>query len=310
MCRIQPVPRRKQSAALRHVVSGSVAKDVWADMQARPLAKLLQATPDERRWFWWTLDEHKVLAAALILASLGKVGFVYHSPPDLPGVGQPALVELLRAICGEGLAGGLSMVQSLVDPAMEANAESLTEAGFEAIAELIYMGLAVTAPPVESGPAGDNWTFRNGREFAMTELTAVIRATYRDALDCPRLSGTRQMADVIKSHRNTGQFSPEWWWLLACDDVPAGCVLMNRTSRQGVAEVVYMGVVPEFRGKGIGGILMGRAISTLHENNCDTLRLAVDSRNIYAKRLYDRFGFEEMYRKRCFAVLAEGVKSV
>ena len=57
-----------------------------------------------------------------------------------------------------------------------------------------------------------------------------------------------------------------------------------------------IGVHPKFRGKGLGKILLGKSTEVLRGQEAQNFTLGVDSVNIPAVRLYERFGFETISR--------------
>ena len=51
-------------------------------------------------------------------------------------------------------------------------------------------------------------------------------------------------------------------------------------------------IVPEFRGRGVGSLIMGEFVDGLR-GRVDGLRLGVHPENKHAIRLYEKFGFEQ-----------------
>jgi mycothiol synthase len=148
-----------------------------------------------------------------------------------------------------------------------------------------------------------DWRFLDYRRFRRSRLLDTIRRTYEDTLDCPRLTGVRSLNDVLASHRAAGIYQPKWWWLALRNGEAAGCILVNAAKTPFTAEIVYMGAAKEFRGKGLGIAMLQHARRETQREGVQRLRLSVDANNVYAKRLYERFGFVKTGRKRCFALL-------
>src|SRR5262249_18196923 len=112
--------------------------------------------------------------------------------------------------------------------------------------------------------------------------------------DCPALNGMREMDDVIAGHMATGDFDPNLWWVLCQENQPMAVLLLSRVPQGSTMELVYLGILPEARGKGFGDFLMQRALATAFSDNRENLSLAVDSRNRPALRLYYRHGMRRI----------------
>lgn len=234
------------------------------------------------------------MAAASVCRSPGRTGMLFHSPADATGVKRDALKALCRTAAEDALSGGLSLVQSLELPEAEADAEILQAAGFERLAELVYMR-AATGGVSETARGDVSW--RRCGEFTERELAAVISQTYVGSLDCPGLSGVRDVADVIRGHKASGVFSPETWWIVDRGGEAAGCVLVNDSSARPSSEIVYLGVVRSHRGAGIGEALVRRAAAGARKRGREALTLAVDAANAPARQVYEAIGFRPTERR-------------
>jgi ribosomal protein S18 acetylase RimI-like enzyme len=98
----------------------------------------------------------------------------------------------------------------------------------------------------------------------------------------------------LESHRLSGGFDPARWKIYRHDGVDAGLLLMNDHPDQNAWEVVYLGVVPSCRGLGVGRTMLQAGLSEAKLAGRDSVLLAVDRRNRYARKLYDDLGFVEM----------------
>src|SRR5207247_8947085 len=87
------------------------------------------------------------------------------------------------------------------------------------------------------------------------------------------------------------EFDPALWFLLP-DGArqPAGVLLLNRSTRTDALELVYLGLIPGYRGRQLGDLLMRHAQATAAHVGARRLTLAVDSRNAPALALYHRHG--------------------
>lgn len=299
---IGPVPERKQLAVLEQMLEHP--RTAWVPWRAEGLLQAIRRdAPDSQ--FWWVRRRFRTTAAAVMLPSSGNVGFLYHSPVWGESVVWDDLLTLVRGISTYALHDGVHLVQASIRPGEEENRPLLQDAGFVHLSTLLRMRCALEDPPPACPDDDAQWSFLHGSEYTRDELVRLIRQTYVDTLDCPLLIGRRPMEDILRSHETTGVYSPQWWWLAREGDLPAGCVLMNRLTEHYRAEIVYLGVAPEFRGRGLGGALLRRALHSVFEEGVFEIGLSVDAGNRYAKKLYERFGFEEESRRDCFALLPQ-----
>ena len=74
---------------------------------------------------------------------------------------------------------------------------------------------------------------------------------------------------------------------------------------EGRGDLVYLGVVPEARGRGVGRALAAQAIRDTARMGLPVLAVAVDTQNGPAWRLYAGAGFKEVRRRLVFFVPRE-----
>jgi mycothiol synthase len=137
-------------------------------------------------------------------------------------------------------------------------------------------------------------------------LREALEASYINTLDCPALCGLRSTEDVVTSHRSVGVYDPGLWWLVLVDRRAVGCMLINPEVAPETAELVYLGLAPEARGKGIARGLLALAIARLGARAERVLACAVDLQNTPALRLYERLGFRR-FATRIAVVRARSV---
>ncbi len=254
---------------------------------------------------WQARRARRTVAAAMVVPNPGRFGMLLYSRCGAAGVDSAALARLLRRISAAACDGGLVFVQALVHPDAAADIAALESAGLVHLAELIYMRLDLLGPDADGGAesldaeAGP-WTWRAGGQFTESELCQTLTLTYAGSRDCPELSGVRAIGDVLAGHKASGVFHPSWWWLVQCDGRPAGCILVNGAASPQSAEVVYVGVVPAFRGSRLGRAMVLRAAAAARRDKCCTVTLAVDSRNAYAMALYEGLGFRRVFSRQAY----------
>lgn len=240
------------------------------------------------------------LAGAVVgIVSPGKTALVLLSPCDPNSTLCGATATALQTVEQHARDQGVGLLQSLIAPDGPGQAEALAQAGYQYLADLRYLTLPLSAVKEQQGDAA---------EIVFREYTAVdeqcfletTERTYHDSLDCPGLGELRSTQDIITSHRHTGIHDPRLWLLAEVDANPIGVVLLTHVPMRNAAELVYVGIVPEARGKRYGRCLVSQAITLAHQEKKNDLILAVDFRNHYAMRIYDALGFAETDRRHAW----------
>ncbi len=136
------------------------------------------------------------------------------------------------------------------------------------------------------------------------EFRAVLQATYEGSLDMPELDGARGLDDILEGHRAAGLFLPERWQLGRIPGEPdaAAVLLMAEVPTRDSWEVIYLGLTPAARGRGLGRAVLRRALE-LARAHTPRLELAVDLRNTPAVRLYRATGFTIRDRRTVYLAI-------
>ena len=108
----------------------------------------------------------------------------------------------------------------------------------------------------------------------------------------PELEGTRGLEDILAGHQAAGLFVPERWRLgrLPGEPEAAAVLLLTEVPGRDAWEVIYLGLTPAARGRGLGRAVIRHALE-LARGHAPILELAVDLRNTPAVRLYRATGF-------------------
>lgn len=235
-------------------------------------------------------------AAAVALVAPGGSALVLLGPID-PPVGESTV--LLRSLQRQAWNDGTKLLQALLPPEDTRTAGIFRAAGFEYLAELIYCDCDVSQPRPVS-PACRDISYITYSSNLAELFIGALDASYVGSLDCPGLSGARDTRDVLLGHRHTGRHDPNFWFLAQRGSKSVGVLLLSESSDGSSVEVVYMGVAASERGHGIGGALLSLAIDVARRKGKPKLSLAVDSTNAPARRVYDRYGFVEVTRRRAW----------
>ena len=107
----------------------------------------------------------------------------------------------------------------------------------------------------------------------------------------------RLTEDIVAGHMATGTFDPALWTLLYVDEQPAGAVLLNPFPAHRTVELVYLGLAPFARGRGLGQQLLRHGLSLLTGRHERTLTLAVDRLNTPAIAMYVSEGMRPIVQR-------------
>ena len=255
----------------------------------------------------WVADAGGVLAWALLpVVSPGR-SMLLLTPAAGPSdaARSSAAGGLVDAACAHFAERDVQLAQVLLDPADAASQRLYEGRSFQRVAHLIYLQATprrkAAAPAL---PLGVRWVGYGPETHALFART--IAATYQDSLDCPRLNGLRDMEDVIAGHKASGEFDPRLWGLLCEGEEPLGVLLLSRAAPADTLELVYLGLAPAARGRGLGGVLMRQALAAAAACGAGRLSLAVDADNQPALKLYYRHGMQRVGAKLALMRLLGG----
>lgn len=265
----------------------------------------------------------------------GRTAMIFLSEPvrtgDLGGYAS-ARLERAHAIAtgcktlAREMQDRLVLVQSL--PALDERwaIDALSDAGFQSVGSLMYMrrpprtndaklslgpdlskiewpsGVqVVSVRQWETNSCGLAATSTHGCGSVDEALVVAMDASYIDTLDCPELCGLRSTADILTSHKATGIHDQSLWWIVMYEGKPHGCALFSPCPDQRSVELVYLGLSPALRGKGLGLKLMRHGIGECAKLNVTwSMACAVDERNAPAIKLYESLQFRGFSRRAAF----------
>jgi ribosomal protein S18 acetylase RimI-like enzyme len=193
--------------------------------------------------------------------------------------------------------------QCLLAPDDHAETNLLLRHGFEQAADMFFLARGLSASDVtqmdcNSGDDPMALSIETYQEANADRFAQVVEGTYQGSLDCPYLTGFRTATEAIASHKLSGEFDPSKWALFSVNGRDAGVVLLNDHPDQDAVELVYFGVVPAERGKGLGRRMLRKALSESARRGRAAMFLAVDCENRFANALYGEFAFVELARRR------------
>lgn len=235
-----------------------------------------------------------IAGMCLWVAAPGKTALLFTPRMgQLPEVTAAATALAARQAVQDARDAGVVLVQAMVEPNDVAGAALLAHVGLRTLARLIYMERRPPLlPPHMSLPD----TIHLEPYSAATHhlFGHAIVQSYVQTLDCPALSGLRHVDDVIAGHQAVGRFDPQLWSVLVEAGRPIGCLLLAEVPARSALELVYLGLAPEARGRGLGRMLMNRVLGIGSHRHFGLMSLAVDADNTPALALYRRCGYRRV----------------
>ena len=190
-------------------------------------------------------------------------------------------------------------VAASVDPAVTVETEALTEATGRLFAsrglrqvfaeDVMRFDLAAAEPPTAPLPPGlalHEWTPDLAARFF-----AAYDAAFRDRPGFPGWPAERWVAWTAGDE----EFRPQWSLLAAGPDGEGDAGFITCAD----GWVIQVGVAPAWRGRGLGGALVGEALRRMRAGGADQALLDVNVDNP-AARLYARLGFTKLGRRAKF----------
>jgi GNAT superfamily N-acetyltransferase len=210
------------------------------------------------------------------------------APPTAPkGISPDDAGAFVRGVVEPFAGQGISLVQLLLSPGVAKCMQIWLAAGFVRIAELFYLHRVIRPRDASRAavlPAGLSLACYS--DPLRCRFERVLEATYQQSLDCPAFAAFRTAPEALEAHKAAGEFDPGLWFLLSSGTEDLALLLLARNSNSLAMELVYLGVTPAARGRGLGRVLLQHAIHVTACCGLTSLVLAVDRSNTPAVRLY------------------------
>jgi ribosomal protein S18 acetylase RimI-like enzyme len=171
----------------------------------------------------------------------------------------------------------------------------------------LFMALPLkTGPRIQIGSAPDI-EFRRWGEQDFQPAASVITAAYRGHIDSDindqyrSLVGSSRFLNNIVRFPGCGMFDSNASFVAVHKLTRSviGVLLCSRV-REDVGHITQVCILPEFRGKKIGELLIALSTQELRSRNFSALSLTVTESNHKAVSLYEKLGFETKRRFDAF----------
>ena len=280
-------PQRGSASEIQQKVDGftSYATTIHLDQRRQVLALAPGSNGDDI-----------IAGMCLWVPSPGRTAMLFAPPlSDFPEAAASTQAALSAGM-EDARAADVVLVQAMMEPADTAGKSVFSAAGLVPLATLTYMERRPPVhPPAYSLPADVALAAYEAGTHA--QLAEAILSSYQQTLDCPAMSGMRDVNDVIEGHKAVGRFDPQLWSVILRHGKPVGCLLMSEIPARHALELVYLGLCPEARGLGLGRIMMQRVLAIASRRHFDVATLAVDAANAPAVRLYRRCGYASVAQR-------------
>ncbi len=194
---------------------------------------------------------------------------------------------------------GAKLVQSLLTLEETSLGASLERNGFAHITQLWYMRHDLEIP-AELLHQTDHLEYVSYASCDRSAFHQTLLRTYESTQDCPEVNGVREIEEVIAGHKSQGRHDAETWWLASHRGRSIGVLMLGEMADLKSWELLYLGVVPEARGRGFGRELARKALWEARAAEAPQLTLSVDARNSPALNLYQEIGFEAYDQREVF----------
>jgi ribosomal protein S18 acetylase RimI-like enzyme len=256
------------------------------------------------------VDEGGRIVAAAVYFGLADGTATGTMPACGADVDRETEIAVLRALRVQAADEGMTLMQVFTEEEDACALDVLCEAGFEELALMRFM----ERPVCESDRKLDidkEIRWRTLETTGRETFERVVAETWQGTLDCAKLGQTRDVRSTLDGYVSEG-FDPSLWFLAEVEGESAACLLITPEVSRERFELSYMGVVPRFRGKGLGRKVMQKGLKEVSLRNASgRITLAVDDANEPALSVYFGLGFEVAATRRVsFSLLATPGKPV
>jgi ribosomal protein S18 acetylase RimI-like enzyme len=258
---------------------------------------------------WVARRRERVVGALLAQVLAGRTAAIWPPEVSVERLGRiwgktnlrnQVAADLVRHALAAFAESGVRVAQALIERNGKAQqASDLRRGGMPRVTDLLYLARASAGSSetiLRPGVPPLVWSTYAAETDKL--FRRMLDATYEGSMDMPELEGARSLDDVLASHSESGHFQPELWQIGQVPgeaEATAVLLMINRPDRNAL-EIAYLGLTPSARGRGLGRAAVAFALQLAHRR-CGRVELAVDERNLPARRLYSATGFQPFDRR-------------
>jgi GNAT superfamily N-acetyltransferase len=227
----------------------------------------------------------RVVGLMTAIAQEHGVGLMF--PPELAddADADKTALRLVQAAVAHLKASGCSFCQLVLPTPDREKSAPFAAAGFVHLTDALILHRSLAeAPPIRPGgivsvacdPIRDRET-----------LEGLIGEIGVGSLDCPELDVWRTPRSLLEGHRTAAGDHPAEWRLYEQSGKCVGAAFAFHDRDADCWELLFFGVVPEARGRGLGHAILQDVVARA-ATTAGAIRAAVDFRNAYAISTYGR----------------------
>lgn len=171
-------------------------------------------------------------------------------------------------------------------------------AGFQRTGDLLILTRSVGGDDVS--PQLADWTLEPCALGDRDDLLGVFQRTLSGSRDFPNLPQVGSIQAMLERFAEVGFGDDRMWYLARYRQNLAGCLLMTARGDCQVGELLYFGLMPEYRGRGGGRIMVQSALDTAGDRGLPAVIAGVDAENDPAIAIYASLGFDPASRRGVF----------
>lgn len=250
------------------------------------------------------VSNRRVVGTGLISIVPGRTALVW-PPRRSADVAADVRFDVAREMNRVLVSANVGFGQCLMSPD-HGEADVLDAIGLSHALDLQHLRLTLSATETGDVGAADLDAATVGDALLTTvaydpnefdRFARVLEATYGGSADSPEISGLRSAEDALKGHQSAGVFRDDLSSIVRVNGLDAGLILIAdhgddpNLAGGRTAELLYIGLIPQVRGQGLGKRFLQQTVRKLQHAGFGSITVAVDTRNLYATKLYRDLGF-------------------
>lgn len=245
-------------------------------------------------------QDDEIIFSSFLMPHDGGSAFLFISDPRNISLQWQAMAETALRQLIESASADYKFLQLMLEPEDTGRIALARRVGFKLGSEMHYMYRQISSKVgAVRIPPRVNWQVYSERNHEL--FAETIEKTWKESRDCNFICNLRTVEDCMAGYKaSASYFDRSHWSLMLIDKTPAGVCLLSPLMAKDNVELTYTGVVPEFRGRGLGKVMLNRAMALCAIDGFRVMTLAVDSRNHYARSLYNEVGFKDMFIKAAY----------